>query len=399
MIQTNKLKSKSIKSLPEGWHSDGAGLYLRVANGECYWLVRASHKGQRKTVSLGKFPDLSLNEARGLIEEAKRKIASRAYKARSATTILKFQDMALEALENTARVRMWTNDKHRKQWYSTVKNYAIPCIGKMPVSSITTEDIYNILEPIWTRKTDTATKLQGRLHVIFSYAIHLGYYTGSNPAAWKGCLDQLLPPPSKVVKRQHHKSAKLEDIPEIVQELWEQPTNGDTALAALFGVLTATRAQEFCLARWEEFDFQTMVWSVPPERRKDKKPEPFRVPITREMKAVLDRVPHNHPWVFSTGAGNPLRADCPTLAFKEKGWAFTMHGMRSTFRDWGTETGEHSEYMEKALCHTTGDKVQQAYQRSDCLDQRRPIMERWNALCFSKVATNIQGTHGSCCSR
>lgn len=377
------LKAKTLNSLPEGWNADGNGLYLRVKNDSRHWIVRSQVNGVRRTLRIGDFPKMSLQAARDATHDAKVRLAAANYSIAKHAAIT-FEDVALEALEAVAKVRLWTNAKHKAQWYSTIKTYALPKLGKRAVSTITVNDIKDVLEPIWITKAATATRLRGRIHAVFAHAILMKHYTGPNPAEWEGNLSFLLPSQSKVCAKKHHKRIDIANIPTFIKDVSEVCQHVYTRVAILMLTLTATRAQELTRAMWSEFDFENMIWSIPPERRKDKKPEPFRVPITPKMKELLDTLPRGNDYVFQSRDGTKqMHADGPTIMLKALGYDFTMHGMRSTFRDWGAEAGENPVFLEKCLCHSVGNKVQQAYQRSDCIEQRRPIMERWGDYCFS----------------
>lgn len=384
-MRVNILKSKGITTLPDGWHTDGNGLYLNVRNGTRTWVVRTTVNRRRLSVTLGNFPEISLADARSRIQDAKVRLSEVAY-GLATDNGYTFEEVALEALEQTAKVKQWTNAKHKQQWFSTINMYVLPHIGKRLISSITVKDVKDVLDHIWYTKTETAKRLRGRLKQVFAFAILMGYYKRGNPAEWEGCLDQLLPSPDKIRQVKHHDAAPIADIPAIIKQLYTTTPRKDVYLAVIFGTLTATRAQEFARAKWDEFNFEDDVWTIPPERVKSKdKDTPIRVPITQQMKHILMLLQRkNKDYVFASPyKDGQLSPDAPLLALKDLGFDFTMHGMRSTFSDWATESGENPVFVEKALNHALGNKVQRAYQRSDCLDQRRPLMERWNKYCFS----------------
>lgn len=387
-MRVNILKSKVIPTLKDGWHTDGNGLYLHIRKDTRNWVVRCSVNSKRLSTTIGSYPSMSLAEARACISEAKSRLSDSAYGFESTKTPFSVRKVAEEALESTAVVKQWTNDKHKKQWLSTLEAYVFPTIGDRLISTITIRDIKLVLEPIWFTKTETARRLRGRLRHIFAYAILMGYYDKPNPAEWDGCLSHLLPSPDKVRTIEHHSAASADAVPELIKTLYTTAPRKDVYLAVIFGTLTATRAQEFSKAMWDEFDFENNVWTIPPARVKSKdKDTPIRVPITKQMRHVLLLLKRkNKDYVFGTSHKKQLSPDAPLLALRELGYDFTMHGMRSTFSDWAIENGENPVYVEKALNHVIGNKVQQAYQRSDCLEQRRPLMERWNDYCF-KLAT------------
>ena len=373
MKTVNKLSAKTISQLVDGWYCDGAGLWLRVTNGNRRWYYRKQRNHNRITKPLGEYPAISLRDARLLAQGASvEAIPPKDIKNPTVT----FEQMALEALEAIARVKLWTNAKHRSQWFNTVRDYAMPVLKDRDVATITPDDILEVLSPIWFTKTTTASRVQERLNKIFEYGLHKGYVK-TNPAVWKGNLDLMLPSESKVHQKVHHAAVPIKDIPRMISDMSKDWSIAATAV--IFGTLTATRVQEFLYAEWSEIDLDAGIWSIPASRRKDKKNEPFRVPLCPQVVEWLksikdDEVERLFPH---------MDINQPRLILKDKGYMVTMHGMRSTFRDWGAEGGEDRWLMEKCLCHSLGNAVEQAYQRSDCLEQRRPIMERWAAYCFS----------------
>ena len=367
----NALSSRGLKNLPNGWHADGRGLYFVKDNGNGRWYFRKQVNHQRITIPIGSYPEVGLTDARKAIDLIKPSEAA------SKKKTIPFKRVVAEAIDNTAVVKLWSSPEVAKAaWNNCIKKYAFPLLENKPIDSITTQDIFNILSPYWLTLPAMASAVQQRLKVVFSYAVHMGYCT-TNPAEWKGNLEFLLPSRSKTIKGEHHTAIKVSEIPRLFQAL--KADNRPISYAIMLGTLTATRANEFVLAEWEEFDFKTRIWSVPSKRRKDKRAEPFRVPITQQVYSVLMELGPSKGRIFTCYKKEP------SAKLKRLGFNVTMHGMRSTFRDWGAELGKDPILMEKSLCHATGGAVQQAYQRSDCLEQRRPIMEEWGAYCFSKL--------------
>ena len=370
MIRTNRLKVRDIPSLKQGWHCDGAGLYLRVENGERYWLLRKTFNGKRRTIPLGKFPAMSLTQARDAAKSAAPKTSS---------SRVRFKDIVFDAINRLDTVRVW-KEKVRHEWHTFAKAYLVNAFGNKFIDTITTPDVLAVVEPVWKSKPPTGKKLLGRIEAIFSYAIQMGFYSGENPARWADNIEFLLPSTHKVHQVKHFDACTIDGIPEVYAQLAADKKIESRIL--MLCILTASRINEVIGMRWEEIDFEKKIWSNP--RRKDKKPEPHRVPLSAKAISILKKVPKKKDEVFpSARFEGPIKYATVRKHFLGFGWQFTIHGFRSTFRDWGAENGENPVYMEKALCHATGNTVEMTYQRSDCLEQRRPIMEKWAKHCIS----------------
>ena len=278
----------------------------------------------------------------------------------------------------------WRNLKYADQWTNTITTYANPVIGSLPCSDVTTELVLEILKPIWTTKNETATRLRGRIESIMDWAVVSGHRTGDNPAIWKGKLAHLLPSISKRQRVKHHAAMPYAQIPALFQAIGITPVL--SAKALLLCVLTATRASETIEAKWEEFDFDKAIWTIPKERMK--KGRGHRVPLSDQAIEVLKSINRieGSPWVFdSRGKGKPLSNMAMsnylkgTLGFKE----YTVHGFRSSFRDWAGEVSSHSrEVIEQSLAHSLADQTEAAYQRGDYLEKRRVLMVDWARYCF-----------------
>lgn len=298
---------------------------------------------------------------------------------------LTFEDYAEKAIEKIANVRLWKNAKHKAQWFATVRAYAFPVLGKKKLSEIKRADVLAVLQPIWSTKTETASRVRGRLENIFSYAVADGLMD-FNPALWRGNLDRDLPPASKIQPVKHQESMPLEELQEKLNCLY--PANTRTKQAILFTILTASRVGESVPARWDEIDWENRIWSVPPERRKDQKPYPHRVPLSDQAIELLKSIEKKGDEIFCVSADNLGSRYTLTLLLKRlTGTTATMHGFRSTFRDWAAENGVPDIVAEKCLMHTTGNAVVQAYQRSDLLEQRREVMQQWADAVFSEVSS------------
>ena len=387
-----KVTAKNIFTLPEGRHSVAPNLNLRVRDGKRTYVLRYCIGGKRKDKHLGSADDLSLTEAKRLADKlrselaegklpqtARDKLAEKLKEADAPT----FEKYALEAIEKIASVRVWKNAKHKAQWFATVRAYAFPVLGKKKLSEIKKADVLEVLRPIWSSKTETASRVRGRLENIFSYAVTDGLME-FNPAIWRGNLDRDLPPPSKIQIVEHHEAMPLEVLQEKISCFY--PADTRTRQVIVFTILTASRVGESVPARWDEIDWENRIWSVPPERRKDQKPYPHRVPLSDQAIELLNSVEKKGEEIFCFNADNlGSRYSLAHLLQQMTNTTATMHGFRSTFRDWAAENGVPDTIAEKCLMHVTGNAVVQAYQRSDLLEQRREVMQAWADAVFAKL--------------
>lgn len=387
-----KVTAKNIFTLPEGRHSVAPNLNLRVRDGKRTYVLRYCIGGKRKDKHLGSADDLSLTEAKRLADKlrselaegklpqtARDKLAEKLKEADAPT----FEKYALEAIEKIASVRVWKNAKHKAQWFATVRAYAFPVLGKKKLSEIKKTDVLEVLRPIWSTKTETASRVRGRLENIFSYAVTDGLME-FNPAIWRGNLDRDLPPPSKIQIVEHHEAMPLDVLQEKITCFY--PASDRTRQVILFTILTASRVGESVPARWDEIDWENRLWSVPPERRKDQKPYPHRVPLSDQAMELLNSIERKGEEIFCLKADDlGSRYSLAHLLQRITKTTATMHGFRSTFRDWAAENGMPDTIAEKCLMHVTGNAVVQAYQRSDLLEQRREVMQAWADAVFAKL--------------
>lgn len=387
-----KVTAKNIFTLPEGRHSVAPNLNLRVRDGKRTYVLRYCIGGKRKDKHLGSADDLSLTEAKRLADKlrselaegklpqtARDKLAEKLKEADAPT----FEKYALEAIEKIASVRVWKNAKHKAQWFATVRAYAFPVLGKKKLSEIKKADVLEVLRPIWSTKTETASRVRGRLENIFSYAVTDGLME-FNPAIWRGNLDRDLPPPSKIQIVEHHEAMPLDVLQEKISCFY--PADTRTRQVILFTILTASRVGESVPARWDEIDWENRIWSVPPERRKDQKPYPHRVPLSDQAMELLNSIERKGEEIFCLKADDlGSRYSLAHLLQRITKTTATMHGFRSTFRDWAAENGVPDTVAEKCLMHVTGNAVVQAYQRSDLLEQRREVMQAWADAVFAKL--------------
>jgi integrase len=375
----NRLSARTVDTLRDaGRHADGAGLYLHLdAGGSKRWVFVFQWAGARKEMGLGSRDLVSLAEARVARDEARKLVAAgknpieerRKSKAKSDNpTFGALAEKLLDDIEGG-----WRNEKHRKQWRSTLKTYAAP-IWDDPLDTITTDDVIKCLRPIWKTKPETASRVRGRIERVLDAAKAKGLRRGENPAQWKGHLETLLAAPQKL-SRGHHKALPYVDAPEFMKALRGHESGSARALE--FTILTAARTGETLGATWAEIDADGKVWTVPGARMKAKKDH--RVPLTDAALEALGKRQADDQFLFpGRTEGSPLSGMVMTMQLRRLRKEITVHGFRSTFRDWaGEETDYPREVIEAALAHTFGNKVELAYRRGDALEKRRLLMVDW----------------------
>ena len=389
------LKTREVLTRPDGLHSDGAGLCLRVqSQGRSRsWVYRYRIGRTKKLISLGSVKELTLDQARKICSEINKSIARGeppnqflARKCHESNRLVSpylatFSDILEGAVTAIAKVKRWRGARTESEWRQTLHDYALPILGDKDVAEIDSLDIVAVLDPIWETKNQTAKKVLSHLTAIFDWCIAKGYRQTKNPAVWRE-LQFSLPPPNRVHQVKHLKAVALSLAPQVAQALLAKGTK--TSHAALFGMLTATRVSEFIGARWSEINFDEKVWSVPPERRKDGVPFPHRVPLSCQAIALLKEQKQKSDLIFPGRYGALLSVDAPRMALRHLGYEVTMHGMRSTFRDWCAGTKQDWVASEKALSHSVGSKVTQAYLRTDMLEERRIVMQQWADFLFGE---------------
>ena len=380
-------------------HADGGGLYLQVtASGAKSWIYRFSLNRRTREMGLGPLHTISLSDARAKAADCRRlrlagvdPIEARkegVTKARlEAARAISFKD-ATEAYIEMHRVG-WRNVKHASQWSTTLETYVYPVLGSLPVQGVDVALVMKVLEPIWTTKTETASRVRGRIESVLDWASARGCRLGENPARWRGHLENLLPKRSKVRTIRHHAAMPYEAVGEFMASL--QGQDGIAARALEFLVLTACRTGEVVGARWKEFDLDAAVWTVPAERIKAGKEH--RVPLSAralsivgDMQAARDS---EDAFVFPGGKrGKALSNMALRLILKRMGRSdLTVHGFRSSFRDWAAERTNYSrEVAEMALAHAISDKVDAAYRRGDLFEKRRRLMDEWARYCGATKA-------------
>ena len=393
----NKLSATGINRLSErGYYADGGGLYFRVSEFSTrLWAFRYTLVGKAREMGLGAYPDVTLKEDRERAAEARKSLRDgidpidqkrsvRAAMIAAHESALSFDKCAEVYI--AAHRAGWKNAKHADQWTNTIKTYASPIAGAVSVNLIDTATLMRILEPIWTTKTETASRLRGRIESILDWATVRGYRTGDNPARWTGHLSELLPKPSKVAKAGHHAALPYQEVGAFMAALREQAGLGARALE--FAILTASRSGEVRGATWAEVDIDGAEWIIPANRMKAEKEH--RIPLSDAALKLLAALPRldGSELIFPNGKGTPLSDMTLTAVLRrmERG-DITAHGFRSTFRDWAGETSAYPrEVIEHALAHLLKDKAEASYARGTLFDKRRHLMADWAKYC-STVAT------------
>ncbi|MCH8238781.1 MAG: integrase arm-type DNA-binding domain-containing protein [Proteobacteria bacterium] len=380
--------TRVAKTKEPGRYADGNGLWLQVKpSGSRSWLFRYMRNGKARHMGLGPLRDVSLADARAKAADCRKVLLDDRDpldERRAARTEAQLADARAMTFRQCAEAYMaaheatWKNAKHRQQWRSTLATYAHTKFGNLPVAGIDTALVMAVLEPIWTAKPETASRLRGRIEVILNWAKARGYRKGENPAAWRGHLDQLLPARSKVRKVKHHAALPYSEIPTFMEDLRERLGMGARALE--FAILTATRTGEVIGTTWDEIDSD--VWTIPADRMKGGREH--RVPLSQRTLEMLGEMPRESDMVFPgarAGAGLSNMALLATLRRMDRG-DLTAHGFRSTFRDWAAEcTAYPNEVSEMALAHVVKDKTEAAYRRGDLFEKRKRLMRDWGAYC------------------
>jgi integrase len=381
--QVKRLSARAVATLTKpGRHADGDGLYLVVdASGARRWLFMFRWGGKLKEMGLGGASTVPLSDAREKAADARRIVASgrnpielrrSAEAARVAgTTFGAFADKLVADL-----VQGFRNEKHKGQWATTLRTYAATLRDK-PLEAISTDDVLAVLAPLWQTKHETASRLRGRIERVLDAAKAKGLRSGENPARWRGHLDKLLPKRRKLT-RGHHPAMPYPDVPAFVAELREREAVAGMALE--FTILNASRSGEVLGAKWSEIDREAKLWTVPAERMKAGRAH--RVPLTTRALEILERAGtiRTNDYVFpGQRRDRPLSPMSVQLVLRRmKVQGATVHGFRSSFRDWAGEcTSFPREIAEAALAHLVGDAVERAYRRGDALEKRRLLMEAW----------------------
>lgn len=398
----HRLSPRKVATAGFGKYEDGGGLRLIVSrSGSKKWVLRFTINGKRREMGLGSLPDVSLSAARDKAtvyrQQASAGIDPIVERRMEPETVPTFTACAARYIR--AQRRGWKSAKHARQWVRTLKTYARPVIGSNQVDSIATEDILEILTPIWTTKTETAKRIQGRIENILDYAAAHKYRNTLNPARWRGHLDKLLPKPSRVKKVSHHPAMPHTETPAFMAEL--ASNNSVSALALRLLILTATRTNEILQAQWPEIDMEGAVWTIPAERMKARREH--RVPLSDTCLAILEALPRveDNPYLFpGSRPGRPLSNMALLQMMRGMGYGvsgdrgnYVPHGFRSSFRDWSGEVSSFPrDVAEMALAHTIENKVEAAYRRGDLFAKRGKMMQEW-ADYVNKQETEVVPLH------
>ena len=376
--------------------TQGLNLQLKYGGGK-YWTFRYQFMGKRYDVALGSYPTITLREARARATASRNELnqglrPSAPWKPKQTekhpnNTVQKiiFSDFAKDCIDN--KKAEWRNEKHAAQWYATIKQYADPVIGNKKLDEIDTDDILKILNPIWHTKTETASRLRGRIEWVLASATTRKLRTGLNPATWRGHLETILPKPNKIKQEEHHKALPYKDIPEFIGKLKEM--DGVAALALEFLILNANRTGEVIGGLRDEINSNN-IWVIPKSRMKANREH--RVPLGRRSMELLENAKLLDPesdYLFSNNA-KPLSNMAMSMLLRRMDSKITVHGFRSCFRDWVAEETIHSpEVAEKALAHAITNKVESAYRRGDLIEHRKRLMADWESFCQTGQWGNV----------
>ncbi len=379
------LTARRVETAPPGRHVDGRGLMLVVKpSGARSWVLRYQLNGRRRDMGLGPYPEVTLARAREKALKARRHLVdgSDPLAVRPAKAVT-FREAALLLIESK-RAR-WRSAKHAAQWSSTLETYAFPLLGDLDVKAIETSHVIGALRPIWTEKTETASRVRQRIEAIIDYATSNGQRDRPDPARWRGHLQNLLAKPSSVRSVEHHAALDWRQLPEFMTAL--EKRQGVSARALQFLLLTAARSGEVRGMRWNEIDLETGVWTVPDSRMKAGKEH--RIPLDESAIALLGEpgAPDTRVLASPSNPNKPMSDMTLTAVLRKMGRTdITVHGFRSTFRDWAGETTNFPrEVIEAALAHRLKNIAEAAYARGDLFNKRRDLMAAWRQYAQANI--------------
>jgi integrase len=399
------LSTAKIKHARPGLHHDGGGLYLQVTTGKDgtnnkSWLFRFKLNGKPRWMGLGSIHTIGLGDARDAADAARKLVLAgkdpvaerNVERARRepAPESMTFERCAV--LYMAAHEKGWKSAVHRRQWTQSLRDHVYPTLGSMPVDLIDLNAVLAVLTPLWTAKPETASRVRSRIELVLDWARVREYRSGENPARWRGHLKHLLPSTAKVKAVRHHSAMPYEALPTFLVEL--RKVKSTAAMALEFCILTAARTGEVIGANWEEIDISAGAWAIPGARMKGGKPH--KVPLSRRAIDILDGMRGlDRVMVFPGFDGKPMDTQAMWRVAQALGADVTIHGFRSTFKDWCAECTNSPDWLsEKALAHVVGDETRRAYQRGDMFNRRRKLMEDWSAFCASPVAgANVVPLH------
>jgi integrase len=384
----NLLNARNVATITEpGRHSDGGNLYLNVTKtGARSWIFMYRLHGKTRELGLGSAHDVSLKRARELAAAHRSKLAEGVEPTakRDGAGNVTFGKVADQKIEDMRPG--WRSAKHAKQWEDSLKVDAA-ALRNMPVDGVDTEAVLRVLRPIWTTKSETASRLRSRIELVLDAAKAKGLRSGENPARWRGHLDQLLPKRQRLEKA-HHPAMAYSDVPEFMEKL--RAMEGTTARALEFCILTAARSGEVLGARREEIDFEAGLWTVPASRMKGGREHV--VPLSKRAIEIVRGMPEGE-FVFAGRFKGTRLSDMVLFHMLRRQMGVdgvTVHGFRSSFRDWcGDCTHTAREVVEAALAHAVGNATEAAYRRSTALEKRRDLMKAWDTYCGTPPAANV----------
>lgn len=393
-LEVKRLKHPGVRGNSNFAVGGVDGLQLQITpTGARSWLLRLTSAGKRRSLGLGSYPSVTLAQARERAREMRdqawrgedpleaRRVARAAQRAR--VTFAEATEGLLDA-----KLKEFRNEKHKRQWRSTLATYAAPVLGNLSVDEISAQDVLRVLAPIWETKTETATRVRGRVEAVLSWSTVHGHRKGDNPARWKGNLEAMLAKPNKLAQVRHSPALSLADAPAWFSDL--RCRDGIATRALEFLALTAARSGEVRGALWSEVDFDAGLWVVPAARMKAGKEH--RVPLSGDAVALLDALPRfqGSELVFTAARGGQLSDMALSACMRRinaaqeggyldgrSGRPAVPHGLRSTFRDWCAERGVERDLAELSLAHVVGSDVERAYRRTDMLERRRSVMNDW----------------------
>ena len=380
----HRLSPLKLKTSRPGRYLDGGGLYLQVTLNpktgalRRSWVYRFESQGHERRMGLGSLDDVTLQEARERAAAARKlhrdgqdpieaREAARSAKRLESAKATTFDQCASAYI--SAHRPSWRSAKHLNQWIESLRAYASPVIGPLPVQQVDVALVLKIIQPIWLSKNETASRVRQRIEAVLDWATASGFRAGDNPARWRGLLENLLPPTRKIRNVRHLAAMPYSDVRAFLAELRKRDRLPARALE--FTILTAARTGEVLQARWSEIDFDARVWTVPASRTKAHREH--RVPLSLRALEILQWLPRSGDQIFKCWQAAML-GEAPR--------GVTVHGFRSSFRDWCAEqTNFPREVAEAALGHVVGDSTERAYRRGDVLEKRRRLMEAWAAYC------------------
>lgn len=407
--EIEKLSALTIKhAKARGLLSDGGGLYLQIsATGAKSWIYRYMRRGTPRTMGLGSLNTIGLADARTKAEECRRllsegidpiqaRLEQRAKVKQEATQAVTFKKCSEDYI--AGKKIEWKNAKHTWQWSNSLEKYVYATIGDTAVQDIDTKLVLKVMEPIWQEITETATRIRERIETVLEWAKTRGYRTGDNPARWKGHLENFLANPAKIHKVEHYPALPYAEIGSFIAKLDENHP-GNAAQALKFLILTVARTNEVVGAQWPEIDQGKGIWTIPANRMKMGKEH--RVPLSQAALAILELMHRQHNFSSFVFPGQKKDGSMSNMALlmllRRMGWQdITVHGFRSTFRDWAAEqTSYPYEVAEAALAHAARNKTEAAYFRSDLFEKRQKMMEDWAGYCLASRMKNLMVAGGA----